>query len=51
MCKRYGSKSTATPERHNNVSADPEQMERVFINLFANAVEAMEEGGDLSVKG
>ena len=32
------------------VSADPEQMERVFINLFANAVEAMEEGGDLSVR-
>lgn len=31
------------------VDADPEQMERVFINLFANAVEAMGGAGDLRV--
>jgi two-component system NtrC family sensor kinase len=30
--------------------ADPEQMERVFINLFTNAVEAMSGTGDLIVK-
>jgi signal transduction histidine kinase len=30
--------------------ADPEQMERVFINLFANAVAAMSGAGDLKVK-
>jgi two-component system NtrC family sensor kinase len=30
--------------------ADPEQIERVFINLFTNAVEAMSGEGDLIVK-
>jgi len=30
--------------------ADPEQMERVFINLFNNAVDAMSGAGDLAVK-
>lgn len=32
------------------IHADPEQMERVFINLFTNAVEAMSGEGDLTVK-
>ncbi len=32
------------------IDADPEQMERVFINLFANAIEAMEAEGSLTVK-
>jgi two-component system NtrC family sensor kinase len=31
------------------VNADPEQIERVFINLFTNAVEAMSRKGDLIV--
>ncbi len=31
------------------VKADPEQIERVFINLFTNAVEAMSGKGDLTV--
>jgi len=31
------------------VFADPEQMERVFINLFANAIEAMSGEGTLAV--
>ncbi len=32
------------------ICADPEQMERVFINLFNNAVDAMSGEGDLIVK-
>lgn len=32
------------------LNADPQLMERVFINLFTNAVAAMEEGGELVVK-
>ena len=32
------------------ISADPEQMERVMVNLFSNAVDAMPGGGDLKVK-
>ncbi|MDA8079177.1 MAG: ATP-binding protein [Nitrospiraceae bacterium] len=31
-------------------TADPEQMERVFINLFTNAVQATPAGGAVSVK-
>ncbi|MBI4687536.1 MAG: GHKL domain-containing protein [Nitrospirae bacterium] len=31
------------------INADPEQMERVFINLFSNAVEAMNGKGDIIV--
>ncbi len=33
-----------------SVLADPEQMERVFINLFMNAVDAMGGEGDLTVE-
>jgi signal transduction histidine kinase len=32
------------------IKADPEQMERVFINLFANAIDAMEGAGELAVR-
>jgi signal transduction histidine kinase len=32
------------------ISADPEQIERVFINLFANAIDAMSGSGELKVK-
>jgi two-component system, NtrC family, sensor kinase len=32
------------------LAADPEQMEQVFINLFTNAVEAMQNGGELAVR-
>ncbi len=32
------------------INADHEQMERVFINLFANAVDAMSGKGNLSVR-
>lgn len=32
------------------IEADPEQVERVFINLFTNAVDAMSGAGDLGVK-
>ncbi len=32
------------------IHADPEQIERVFINLFTNAVDAMNGKGDLTVK-
>ncbi len=31
------------------IKADPEQMERVFINLFSNAVEAMSGKGDIII--
>ncbi len=33
----------------NMVRADPEQIERVYINLYTNAVEAMSRKGDLTV--
>lgn len=36
--------------RNLMVEVDPEQMERVFINLFTNAIEAMSGAGDLDIK-
>jgi signal transduction histidine kinase len=32
------------------ISADYAQLERVFLNLFKNAIDAMEDGGNLSIK-
>ena len=32
------------------IKADPAQLSQVFINIILNAVQAMEKGGDLSVK-
>ncbi|MBI5408309.1 MAG: HAMP domain-containing protein [Nitrospirae bacterium] len=32
------------------INADPEQLEQVFINLFANAIDAMSGAGSLKVK-
>ncbi|MCL5023786.1 MAG: ATP-binding protein [Nitrospirae bacterium] len=32
------------------IAADPEQLERVFINLFTNAIEAMSGAGDVKVE-
>ncbi len=32
------------------ITADPEQLEQVFINLFTNAIDAMEPDGSLRVK-
>jgi two-component system, NtrC family, sensor kinase len=40
---------TESADKDIMISADPEQMERVFINLFTNAIEAMEGEGDLLV--
>jgi len=34
----------------SGVVADPDQMEQVFLNLIKNAIEAMLEGGTLSIK-
>ena len=33
------------------VHADPEQIKRSFLNLFRNAIQAMEQGGVLIVRG
>ena len=33
------------------VYADPEQIQRAFLNLFKNAIQAMEQGGVLVVRG
>ncbi|MGE5188974.1 MAG: ATP-binding protein [Gemmatimonadota bacterium] len=38
------------PEVPPKVNADPAEMERVVFNLLTNAVEAMPEGGDLTVR-
>ena len=41
--------SLTAPEGDVMLYADPEQLERVFINLFANAAHAMAGAGDLTV--
>jgi two-component system sensor histidine kinase HydH len=40
---------THFPEPQPKVNADPSEIERVVFNLMTNAVEAMPEGGDLTV--
>ncbi|HID92805.1 MAG TPA: PAS domain S-box protein, partial [bacterium (Candidatus Stahlbacteria)] len=39
------------PEDIPRVSVDPGQIERVFLNVITNAVQAMHEGGELKVRG
>lgn len=37
-------------ERLSNVSADEDQLQQVFLNLFINARDAMQKGGTLSIR-
>ncbi len=39
----------STPDEPLIIMADPEQLERVFINLFNNAIDAMDGKGNLNV--
>lgn len=42
--------STEIDDAVPDIKADPEKMKQVFINLFINAIQAMPEGGKLSIK-
>lgn len=42
--------SVDAPAEEVYIEADPEQMERVFLNLFSNAVDAMEVEGQVTVR-
>jgi len=39
------------PKEPADVEGDPEMLTEVFLNLFRNAVQAMQEGGELRVQG
>jgi len=38
------------PDEHPPVEGDPKQLSQVFLNLFLNAVEAMSQGGTLTIR-
>ncbi len=38
------------PDEHPPVEGDPKQLSQVFLNLFLNAVEAMPQGGTLTIR-
>lgn len=42
--------SIDAPSEGVSMDADPEQMERVFLNLFSNAVDAMKMQGEVTVR-
>lgn len=35
--------------RHRTISTDPDRMNQVFLNLYINAIDALDEGGELAV--
>jgi len=50
LATRHVRLSTEFPKQNPRVIGDPQQLQQVFLNLFLNSLQAMQNGGEIRVQ-